>query len=306
MAADNPKRSAVLVAALRQSEELFDAAAAVTAAAKPLLLFYGLSQAGRAITAARDPDASWKTHGHGLKVIENPTDIGRTTIKPDGGGNNAFAALTHALHSDGIGGEVELSAVWASIPELAHLPHLRRGALGALPLQPEGGGEPSVLSVLHAAHASALIVGVTNEADVDDRLNRYGRIAGYEYVVPPRISAEGKAFVTLHWPSTDALERPGRKKIRQLSEVALHAEGRWYLQPLIGAPASSPEPLVLWWLLLIGLSSLARYEPQAWTRGIDLDRTPDAAELQEALDIAERVVPELVLRELHTPRVRNS
>jgi hypothetical protein len=52
---------------LRQAEELADAADAVTYAAKPLELFYSLSQAGRAIAAAGAP-ADWQLVGHGLSA----------------------------------------------------------------------------------------------------------------------------------------------------------------------------------------------------------------------------------------------
>jgi hypothetical protein len=200
----------VFAAALRQSEELFDAAKAVSAAAKPLPLFYGLSQAGRAITAARDQDAGWKSYGHGLKVGEDSVDIGRSTITADGGGKGLFGGFTRALGSDGIEGKVELSSVWASIPELAHLPNLRRRALGVLPLQPEGGGEPVALSVLHAARASALIVGLTPEADIDDHLNRFGRVrvkGANNRVAPSWRRVWGGSA---RWPSRFSTSRSGR------------------------------------------------------------------------------------------------
>jgi hypothetical protein len=48
----DPSRRAVYVAALQQAEQLFHAAREAGFASSPLLLFYGLSQAGRAIAAA--------------------------------------------------------------------------------------------------------------------------------------------------------------------------------------------------------------------------------------------------------------
>lgn len=50
---DDPKRAAVFVSALEQAEELMRAATDVGPTASPLPLFYAVSQAGRAITAAR-------------------------------------------------------------------------------------------------------------------------------------------------------------------------------------------------------------------------------------------------------------
>jgi hypothetical protein len=46
------RRRAVFAAAMEQAEQLFGAAADVGPATRPLLAFYGLSQAGRAIAAA--------------------------------------------------------------------------------------------------------------------------------------------------------------------------------------------------------------------------------------------------------------
>lgn len=54
LAAREEERLRVFGAALQQSEELFGAAAAVSEAAKPLPLFYGVSQAGREIAAAHN------------------------------------------------------------------------------------------------------------------------------------------------------------------------------------------------------------------------------------------------------------
>ncbi|MFC4088598.1 YaaC family protein [Micromonospora sp. GCM10011541] len=48
----NPERRSTYVAALQQAEELFRATETSGPASSPLLLFYGLSQAGRALTAA--------------------------------------------------------------------------------------------------------------------------------------------------------------------------------------------------------------------------------------------------------------
>jgi len=50
-------------------------------------------------------------------------------------------------------------------------------------------------------------------------------------------------------------------------------------------------PLLLWWALLLGLSSLARYESAVWTAAIDLDASPLASDLRTMLDIAADRVP---------------
>jgi YaaC-like Protein len=63
------ERRKVFSAALEQAEQLFRRAASLGYASRPLNLFYGLSQAGRALSAAHDPQQStWRLHAAGLGV----------------------------------------------------------------------------------------------------------------------------------------------------------------------------------------------------------------------------------------------
>lgn len=48
---------------------------------------------------------------------------------------------------------------------------------------------------------------------------------------------------------------------------------------------------MLWWSLLLGLSSLARYEPGAWTVALDLDRSELAVGLERVLDLQKSIFP---------------
>ena len=73
-----------------------------------------------------------------------------------------------------------------------------------------------------------------------------------------------------------------------------------HVQPSIGG-GSAPSPLMLWWALLLALSSLARYHPAAWVEAIDLDQSVLAAPLREVLDVAEDRVPARVLDALRDP-----
>lgn len=43
---------------------------------------------------------------------------------------------------------------------------------------------------------------------------------------------------------------------------------------------------------------LARYQPRKWTDALDIDRSPDAAALEYALNTALEVIPHLVLEGL--------
>src|SRR5262249_1907144 len=66
-----PGRRAMFSAALQQSQALFEAARAVGPLARPIPLFYALSQAGRAIAAAWLTQ-DWQIGEHGL--TEDRTD----------------------------------------------------------------------------------------------------------------------------------------------------------------------------------------------------------------------------------------
>jgi hypothetical protein len=67
-----------------------------------------------------------------------------------------------------------------------------------------------------------------------------------------------------------------------------------YVQPSIGS-GPAPSPLMLWWALLLALSSLARYYPAAWVQAIDLDQSVLAAPLRQVLNVAADRVPARVL-----------
>ena len=74
------------------------------------------------------------------------------------------------------------------------------------------------------------------------------------------------------------------------------------VQPATGG-GPSPSPLMLWWALLLGLSSLVRYYPAVWVRAIDLDESILASPLRQVLDVAIERVPARVLDALRGRRV---
>jgi len=52
-------------------------------------------------------------------------------------------------------------------------------------------------------------------------------------------------------------------------------------------------PVLIWWVLLFGLSLLARYEPVAWQAALDLDHSKIADPLTSLLDDALEIFPDL-------------
>ncbi|MFB7506416.1 YaaC family protein [Streptomyces broussonetiae] len=112
-AATNMARKQTFCAALEQAELMFAAAKVTDAMTRPLLVYYGLNQAGRAIAAAASnvpdrnqqpgaPAEPWKLSGHGLKILGgtnamNGPDIASIPLADQDGG--AFPRLAEILSS---------------------------------------------------------------------------------------------------------------------------------------------------------------------------------------------------------------
>ncbi len=70
-AADESRRQ-IYVAAMEQFEELIEASDRVSAASRPLTIYYALAQAGKAIVAAHSPGDPPRRHG--LTLPDPSTD----------------------------------------------------------------------------------------------------------------------------------------------------------------------------------------------------------------------------------------
>jgi hypothetical protein len=55
---------------------------------------------------------------------------------------------------------------------------------------------------------------------------------------------------------------------------------------------------MLWWVLLLGLSSIARYNPEAWISTLNVNDSPAAVAIEVTLDTALSAVPNLILQAL--------
>jgi hypothetical protein len=302
--AEDPQRRAVFSAALRQSEELYDAARAAGPASRPLPLFYGLSQAGRAIAAAHNPDeTTWVISGHGLKVSVGGgvDDVRTTTVKAIAGkqGNDAISSVTAAMASPPLAGNMTLSALTAALPELSDRYQLRGDATPALEITPEE--DHALLAKWWPGARGSVYVRLDDGTDFDSLMSRYTAVDGYEVVAPVTPDANGWTRVSLSWPAPPSPEAtPGTRALRDLSDIAERVDGRWYLRPRLGAGHRAPERLLVWWALLLALSSLARYHPAEWVAALDVDSSRLAVDLEETLRIAEYETPRLISTALGT------
>jgi hypothetical protein len=115
---DEERRRSVFWASLQQFEELLDAAGRVGPASRPLPLFYALSQAGRAITAAHG-SVPWELRGHGLKLSRDSSQpLLERTVRPEPNraGDDSYSRVSETIGSAVLTRPVELGAIWASLP----------------------------------------------------------------------------------------------------------------------------------------------------------------------------------------------
>src|SRR5690348_1314581 len=78
LAGTDESRRQIYVASLAQFEELMGASSNVTAATRPLTIFYALAQAGRAIVAAHSQNAPPITHG--ITTLDPEPELMRTQV----------------------------------------------------------------------------------------------------------------------------------------------------------------------------------------------------------------------------------
>ena len=73
-----------------------------------------------------------------------------------------------------------------------------------------------------------------------------------------------------------------------------------YVFPSIGGDTQALHPLLAWWAVLFALSLLARYQPDTWTRYLDVDSSAYAEPLETLLDRALIVCPQLLLHAIRS------
>jgi hypothetical protein len=334
-AASDRDRKRTFRSALRQAEELAEAADAVSYAAKPILLFYALSQASQALAAAKTPHP-WTLHSHGLECRSAGADILRATVEPYEEAQTVFQAVTAAVDSPALVGKAQLGALWAANPDVINVPI--RPDLGQWPVALSdaignrrvsgGNGGPSdpekvPLTTCGIIASTVRIPGDTAE-QVAQALEAYPTLTGARartpvqpygdrYAGPGEPIVRGPAGPDGHRGVVVAKDAPKQMSLAEywqlheslysVVEIDQHFPALPYPE-LIGyalpavAGGPSPLPLVLWWALLLGLSSLARYESAAWAAAIDLDASPLAADLRTVLDIAAERVSARILDSL--------
>jgi YaaC-like Protein len=293
-------RRKVFSAALEQAEQLFGAAAGAGFASRPLPVFYGLSQAGRAIAAASTTadDANWRLHGHGITVPnldrDPPSPLHELVVKDRGSGS--FTQLAPLLRSGTLPDGAPLGRIWMTIPDLAPRPLTGvTDVTPALHLEMTGaaGGHSKVYGWLHA-HPRPWTSSPTEE-EIDNFLSHYLSLADHSSAgdgTMPVVDIAGGTKISRVWPwpaDSDLNGLEGR-----LTQSYRGDDDRWVF-PLIDGGSQPLHPLLAWWAVLFTLSMLARYEPSGWISHLDVNQSLDAVPLESALAAALDTCPLLIL-----------
>jgi hypothetical protein len=309
--ADRGDRRRVFGSALEQAEQLFTTAETAGYASRPILLFYGLSQAGRAIAAASTAadNASYRLTGHGIESpnLSQRPDLHRLLLADKGKGS--FTQLATLLESSSLPQPTTFGQIWAVIPDL----------LGE-PIDASGSEYKTVLTVDDAEGAK---YGWAHSGQVADRTigwiiglpRRFGKL--------PRPDEEELSSYLNFYPTLREPMNPGADNASSIfadSEAALiqrtWATREWGLTERLVEKVTQPyradhdrwvfpaldrgsqplHPLLAWWALLYALSMLARYEPASWTADLNVDTSPVGVALEAALGHALDTCPALILR----------
>lgn len=316
--ANTGSRRKTYSAALEQAQQLFQAAAVVGPATRPVPVFYGLSQAGRAIAAAAWSlkGEDWRLDSHGIKTTGFHLPFPDIEIRTDPPGTqSSFAKVSEALDSPVWEKDaVRLEDVWDLLPPNRRYPLTTRDRLTPLYVDSVsiGAHEHSLLSAPVCDIPDRVINAGTREA-LADFLASYPAVAQHESYettralslgpeAPPDYTRynHGGGELTMNWlmPEGVGTGRDGMatgvERLAQLRSMTRgYARGRYFL-PVLGSMKRELHPLMAWWAVLYTLSMLARYEPAAWGTLISVDTCQHAVPIERLLERAINHLPVLI------------
>lgn len=295
-------------AALEQAEQQFTAAAVIGYESRPVNLFYGLSQAGRAIAAASKmlSGDDWLLEGHGIlaREMNAARSVGDVKLHGQSGNRGSFQRLSRILDSPTPAGESTknpvagamadpwtIGDVWPYLVEARGRAQLDP-ATTFLPLDvmtPREVITPGQANYNNGAHGVTVPLPATATQIVDKRtleafVNRYPSFNGRQELV------EGGEYTQFdaRWPNDD-----DRNPTVGPDTFILY-RGTRYAFPALLSDARAVHPLMAWWAVLFGLSMLSRYQPDQWTKMINVDAHEQATSVEYILDQAISAVPDLI------------
>jgi hypothetical protein len=326
--ASSGERRDIFGSALEQAEQLFTAAQAVGYASRPILLFYGLSQAGRAIAAASTSadDDHFKLSGHGITTRNlDSEELHEVTVIDNALGKQkdrgSFVQLASMLRSGTLPEGAPLGQIWTLIPDLRETP-LYTHYTDYLP----------ILTYKNQAVSNKLVTGIVSGLpyrlaetatveQIDAFLTHYPTLEGSRASplvaeLVTRNTSARSVSVCREWSRpADRLElfpitgRENSMSDWQIMEDRFtqpyRGDSERFIFPAVGGADRPLHPLLAWWALLFTLSMLARYEPASWTSHLARDESPNAVPIEAALDRGLHTCPELIAHAIHAVTRRN-
>src|SRR5829696_2478297 len=322
-------RARAFGAGLEQGEQLWLASQNVGSIASPLLLFYGLTQAGRALCAAGIAGTGWQgAQQHGLQFqLTEPAagsllDLSEVTVQTRGLG--LVHQVAEVIGSPVLSERASLSDLISSIDSELYFDDRHYSIPRPLEVYETWGLKPGPANTARPA----LFLGPVPDHMVSNRENvpaGPNNLAHTRIVPPspadvaawlsayPRLRALGEPTdVQSPEPSIGRLRR-GDWAIRLAwgGDDRIHGvtQTKWTLQQLDVTYSDQPQvangvvlpslegntevqhPLVTWWLLLYCLSMLARYYPIIWTELLDVDFSSLAVPLDHLIAVGSTKVP---------------
>lgn len=309
--ATSGRRSDEFRSALEQAEQLFAAAADTPLSTRPLLAFYGVSQASRAVLAAHR-HGEWKPHGHGLAAHDTSGPLRSITCRNKGTG--VFDQLAGVMTSASLPNPVTLERLVVALPsQISPAPFVSSSTPQPVVLEDERYNGGAVMSITAAATAwvhglpLAIISASDPAAAAREHLARFPTLQGWGFAGDPpviRETADGRYVVAkLAW-SLDESTGSDLVRAEVVRRGALRPprpDGLWVVPVSVDDSERVLAPLVHWWAVLHALSTVVRYEPAAWRRHIDVDSHVDAVGLDRLVDVALEETPQHILQALREP-----
>lgn len=310
-----PERRRTYGTALEQAQQMFRSAQAVGPETQPLLIFYGLSQAGRAIAAASGSSIAkgdgWRLRSHGIQTnnLDGPLpDI--HIVSGRQGKSGSFVRLSEILDSPLLpeSAEVRLEDFWDYLPENHMRPLTDDEARRRTPLyvSPSMHADPHpLISVRVVRFPPWLVTSPRPREALEDYLAAFPRARDYAdfYKVAPHEDANpqflpqpaGWGELPMSWEMPSGKPSTEEERLTQLSTMVRTYRDGWWFFPEVGGTGATIHPLMAWWAVLYTLSMLARYEPDQWARHIDVDAEGSrAVAIEQLLQESLTAVPQLI------------
>lgn len=301
-ASDSTGRAATFRGALEQAEQQFRAAASVDYDSRALNLYYGASQAGRAVAAAATTlgGDEWALHGHGLKrpnLSHIATDLASVRVSPDHKPNASFTRLSQVLHSPT--DPATLGDLWPLMYETNLYAPLTSTLYPPLLFSPQqrhlvgGQGVHGIDQVQVSLPEEVRRMTVAERPPLKEYLARYPALTGWRTTTP--------TGGNIGWPGRDRdlnlqfeLSAADATSGHIVGDRSTQYRGFQMAFPTLAEETTPLHPLMAWWAVLYTLSMATRYDPAQWTALINIDRTQQATAIEFVLDTALAAVPDLL------------